>query len=208
LGSTRTQYQLGSIYDLDPARIGVFDVVLCCGVLYHLRYPLLGIDNLRRVCRGELYLETHLADLALGAIRRRLRSLPLWQFYRRDELGSDASNWFGPTAFAVVEALASAGFRTCHVEAWIKGRGVFRANALASIPEFLATPTAEGTFYDTIVGHLFGPKAAWDLPASAVASPSEPAGDFDAAFFGSRRWKPSKPFLTRVRNKLGPRRAA
>jgi hypothetical protein len=155
-----------------------------------------------------LYLETHLADLALGAFGRKLRSLPLWQFYRRDELGHDASNWFGPTAFAVVEALASAGFRTCHVEAWIKGRGVFRANALAGMPEFLATPTAEGTFYDTIVGHLFGPKQAWGLAASAVASPSEPAGDFDAAFFGSRRWRPRKPFLTRVRNKLGPRRAA
>jgi tRNA (mo5U34)-methyltransferase len=208
LGSRRTRYELGSIYDLNPARYGQFDVVLCCGVLYHLRYPMLGIDNLRRVCRGELYLETHLTDWALGAFRRKLRSLAMWQFYRRDELEHDASNWFGPTACAVVEALASAGLRTRHVDAWIKGRGAFRASALAGLPEFLATATVEGVFYDTILSRMFGPKETWELPASVVAESNGGTDEFDASFFASRRWKPRKPLITRVRNKLRARRAA
>ncbi len=31
----RTRYVQGSIYDLDPERIGTFDVVICFGVIYH-----------------------------------------------------------------------------------------------------------------------------------------------------------------------------
>jgi tRNA (mo5U34)-methyltransferase len=206
LGSTHTRYELGSIYDLDPDRIGSFDVVLCCGVLYHLRYPLLGIDNLRRVCRGELFVETHLADARFSLLRRKLRSLPLWHFYRRDELENDSSNWFGPTAFALVEALGSAGFRTSHVEAWMKGRGVFRSHVLPGMPEFLATPTAEGTYYETIVGRLFGPKEAWNIVGAAETAPTR--SEFDSPFFASRRWKPQRALWTRVRHKFHRKRAA
>ena len=41
LGS-KVVYELGSVYSIDVARLGKFDVVLFLGVLYHRRYSLLG----------------------------------------------------------------------------------------------------------------------------------------------------------------------
>ena len=41
LGSRAPFYQM-NVYDLTPATFGQFDLVLCLGVLYHLRYLLLG----------------------------------------------------------------------------------------------------------------------------------------------------------------------
>ena len=34
----QTSYVRGSIYNLDPQVLGTLDIVLCLGVLYHLRY--------------------------------------------------------------------------------------------------------------------------------------------------------------------------
>jgi tRNA (mo5U34)-methyltransferase len=167
LGSTRTHYLLGSAYDLDPDRLGYFDVVLFCGVLYHLRYPLLGIDNIRRVCTGEVFVETVVSDLQLlvpqrGGVKKVplrklspvLLQMPLWQFYRLEELNQDASNWFGPNASAVVQAFESAGFTTTVLKN--DGRATFHAKVREGAPEFLRIASAEGVFYDTLVGHLFG----------------------------------------------------
>jgi tRNA (mo5U34)-methyltransferase len=182
LGSKRTRYVLGSVYDLDPCKLGYFDVVLFCGVLYHLRYPLLGMDNLRRICTGEVFAETYVTDcralakrllglrrwslvnLALKArdmlsSKRRLpaqgRDLPLWQFYRNAELMHDPSNWFGPTPEAVREAFASAGFDV-QLTALKHGRATFAGRIQEGVPEFLRIGTAEGVFYDVIARHLFG----------------------------------------------------
>lgn len=61
LGS-KVQYQLGSVYDLNKNELGEFDVVLFLGVLYHLRYPLLAFDQIRNVCKGTCYVESHVCD--------------------------------------------------------------------------------------------------------------------------------------------------
>lgn len=49
-----------NLLDLTPATYGVFDIVIFAGVLYHLRYPFLGLDVLRDVVApaGLLVLET------------------------------------------------------------------------------------------------------------------------------------------------------
>jgi tRNA (mo5U34)-methyltransferase len=169
LGS-RVQYRAGSVYDLDPDVLGTFDVVMFWGVLYHLRYPLLGIDNLRRVCRGEVFVETHVCeDLVfqgpVAAVRpwllRRtspvLATAPLWLFYRTTEMASDPSNWFGPNRRAVIAAFESAGFETRLVAEW-PGRAGFRARARPGQPEFLTLCCGESHYYDTLVRHLFGGK--------------------------------------------------
>ncbi len=54
----------GNLYDLDPVEIGKFDIVICCGVLYHLRYPVLGLSRLSDLLSddGILILETGLLD--------------------------------------------------------------------------------------------------------------------------------------------------
>jgi tRNA (mo5U34)-methyltransferase len=93
VGATRTHFRLGSVYDLNPKILGHFDTVLFCGVLYHLRYPMLAIDNIRRVATNEVFIETHVSDEGLSQIDK---DIPLWRFYRLNELNGDHSNWFGP----------------------------------------------------------------------------------------------------------------
>jgi tRNA (mo5U34)-methyltransferase len=167
LGSKRTHYVIGSVYDLNPAKLGYFDVVMLCGVLYHLRYPILGIDNIRRVCTGEVFVETIVNDAQLVEesdegprivpmvdISPRLLTMPLWQFFRKDELENDPSNWFTPSTKAVLRAFESAGFEMKLLKNF--GRGTFQGRVKDSMPEFLTIGSTEGGYYDSVTSHLLG----------------------------------------------------
>ena len=167
LKSQNVHYVIGTVYDLNPRKLGYFDVVLFCGVLYHLRYPLLGIDNIRRISRGDVYIETLVSDPQLMVKQRgKLKTVPmadispmlstaaLWQFYRKSELNADPSNWFGPNCTAVVQAFESAGFETSLLKQG--GRATFHAKAKQGPPEFLTIGTTEGVYYDTVCSPLFG----------------------------------------------------
>lgn len=141
LGS-RVTYVTGSAYSLAPRQLGTFDVILFLGVLYHLRYPLLAIDRLRSVSRGDVLIETHVIDHRswlrgpLGFLARLVRGTPVWRQYREFELHrEDQSNWFGPNIVAVLEAFQSAGFSIAHTRSW-RDRATFRAKA-GPLPERL-----------------------------------------------------------------------
>lgn len=45
-----------SVYELDPAEDGRFDVVFCGAMLLHLRDPVLALEKIRDVCAGSLVL--------------------------------------------------------------------------------------------------------------------------------------------------------
>jgi tRNA (mo5U34)-methyltransferase len=90
------------VLDLDPARIGVFDVVLFLGVLYHMRHPLLALEKVAAVTKGHLILETKV-DLL------RVRT-PAAAFYPEKEMNNDPTNWWGPNPAAMVAMLRTVGF--------------------------------------------------------------------------------------------------
>jgi tRNA (mo5U34)-methyltransferase len=113
LGS-RAEYVRASVYGLGDRLAAGFDVVLLLGVLYHLRHPLLALDEIRRLTRGTLLLETAVCDRELGD----RGSDVLARFYRRDELGGDPSNWFAPTSRALLDWCASCGFEPSLIDAW------------------------------------------------------------------------------------------
>lgn len=125
----------GNIYDLPGVLAEEFDVVLFFGVLYHLRHPLLALDNLRMLTRGEAFIETHVSDHELGDLAER----PLVRFYRKDELGEDGSNWFAPTTAALIEWCESAGFSPELMGTWPNParRATIRARRTAGDPEFV-----------------------------------------------------------------------
>jgi tRNA (mo5U34)-methyltransferase len=152
IGSTKTRFMIGSVYELDPEVLGYFDVVIFSGVLYHLRYPLLAIDNIRRVATADVFVETHISD---NELIPPVRHLPLWKFYRLNELNNDYSNWFGPNIAAVIEAFESAGFRT-RLSAVAGNRATFQAVVKEGIPEFLSIASHERNSYDVLMGHLLG----------------------------------------------------
>lgn len=160
LGSSHTNFRRGSVYSLDPNVLGYFDTVLFCGVLYHLRYPLLAIDNVRRVATSDVFVETHVSDYALPA---GTNGIPLWKFYRFDELNNDHSNWFGPNATAVLEAFESAGFDIKLLSS-SGHRARFKARVREGMPEFLNIPCSESARYDVLIRPLFGELDAWRRP--------------------------------------------
>jgi tRNA (mo5U34)-methyltransferase len=88
--------------DIAEATVGRFDVVLFCGVLYHLRDPLGAIERMSAICTRTIVVETHLD--ALEADR------PTMVFYPDRELADDPTNWWGPNPACVVAMLQSAGF--------------------------------------------------------------------------------------------------
>jgi tRNA (mo5U34)-methyltransferase len=83
LGS-RTELRDINVYDLDPAEVGKFDLVMMGYVLQMLRDPLRGLEALRRVCRGQLIL--------LDTVSRPLDLLPAP--LARLDARRDGSEWF------------------------------------------------------------------------------------------------------------------
>lgn len=90
------------VMELSPERVGLFDVVLFLGVLYHLPHPLLALERVASVTRGLLILEI-VVDLV--GFRR-----PAAAFYPGRQLNDDPTNWWGPNAAAVHAMLHSVGF--------------------------------------------------------------------------------------------------
>jgi tRNA (mo5U34)-methyltransferase len=127
---TATVYELGTLFG-EP-----FDLVICWGVLYHLRHPLLALDNLREVTKGWASLETAVCDSELP---RRQRERALARFYRRAELAGDSSNWFAPTTAALEDWCGSAGFEVERRGTWpsrVPERAMLTLRPTLGRPEF------------------------------------------------------------------------
>lgn len=91
------------VMDLNPERVGTFDVVLFLGVLYHLRHPFLALERVASVTSGHLIVETVVDLVGVGR--------PAMAFYPGRELNNDPTNWWGPNVPAVKGMLESLGFR-------------------------------------------------------------------------------------------------
>jgi tRNA (mo5U34)-methyltransferase len=107
LGSA-VEFRRLNLYDIDPEKLGTFDVVFFLGLLYHLRDPLLALDRIRAMQKpgGLLYVETQLATdpLVLGA------STPLWQFFPGASLAGDATNCWGPNLAGLAAAVEASEY--------------------------------------------------------------------------------------------------
>lgn len=90
------------ILELSPDKIGTFDVVICLGVLYHMRHPLLSLEKIFSVTKDMAIIETATDMLDFDR--------PALAFYPGKELNAEQSNWFGPNPAAVEAMLKSAGF--------------------------------------------------------------------------------------------------
>jgi SAM-dependent methyltransferase len=87
-----------NIYQAD----GEFDWVFAHGLMYHLRHPLLAIDNISRICKGVFIFES-MVDIRNDPMVAEAK------FYRTTELGP-ISNWTGATTACYNSYLKDAGF--------------------------------------------------------------------------------------------------
>ena len=60
-----------SVYDLDPAELGEFDVVYLGSLLIHLRDPVAALERIRSVCRGTLIIVDGIDPLLSILFRKR-----------------------------------------------------------------------------------------------------------------------------------------
>jgi tRNA (mo5U34)-methyltransferase len=104
---SRVEDRLIDVMDISPEAVGVFDLVLFLGVLYHLRHPLLALEKVAAVTAGCLVLET---EVDLVGDRR-----PAMAFYPGTELNEDPTNWWAPNPPALVGMLKDVGFSRVEV---------------------------------------------------------------------------------------------
>ncbi len=102
LGS-RVEDKLIPVEEISPESVGVFDVVLFLGVLYHAPDMVRYLRMVRSVCRGRVILETE--------IDAEDYPLPAAVFYPGNSLNNDASNFWGPNMACVEAMLREVGFK-------------------------------------------------------------------------------------------------
>jgi len=89
---------------MDLTALGVFDVVLFLGVIYHLEEPLRALRRLRQVTRGVAVIESEAVVLPAPDDQ------PLWQFVGGTRLHSDPTILWVPTAEGLRTVCLGAGF--------------------------------------------------------------------------------------------------
>jgi SAM-dependent methyltransferase len=104
LRDSKIEYVLAEVEEITPERFGFFDYVLFFGVFYHLRHPLLAMENVCAVTRGAAFIESYVIDDAPDPARCHM------EFYETDELGGQIDNWCGPTVSCLMAMARSAGF--------------------------------------------------------------------------------------------------
>ena len=117
LRGSSVEYRVDNVYNLSPRRHGRFDLVLCLGVLYHLRNPLLGLDRIWEVCERDMLLETQIRS---GRQRRvggvAAEREPLMELHPEDSLNSDHTNWWSPNPPALRAMLESSCFEVADMQ--------------------------------------------------------------------------------------------
>src|ERR1700722_20892689 len=63
--NSKVEFRRVSVYELSHSIQEQFDYVVFWGVLYHLRHPLLALDNVRSATRRTAYIETAICDAEL-----------------------------------------------------------------------------------------------------------------------------------------------
>ena len=93
-----------SVYEVTKEKLGSFDVVFFLGVLYHVKHPLLALEQVCEVTRDFAVIETHQIDNLFDT------NHPVMEFYEMDELGGQYDNWWGPNTECLIQMARTAGF--------------------------------------------------------------------------------------------------
>lgn len=115
LGS-RIDYRIGDICRLTWRDLGKFDIVLFFGVLYHLKHPLLALENVCGMCTDMAFIESFVSDSNPDGI-------PVMEFYEAAELRGQLDNWVGPNAACLLAFCRTAGFARVRYEGALAERG-------------------------------------------------------------------------------------
>ena len=148
------EFRRFSVYDLDPATVGVFDITLALGLVYHLKHLVLALERLYEVTRELLIVETAIIPpeqtpasfvQPLGEIRQTLH--PIFYAENPPEAKEQVYNWFLPSPDALRALLANTGFEEVTVASIVRDRAVLVCRK--------GTSTVPRTVHDYVAGIAF-----------------------------------------------------
>ena len=120
LGS-KAAYRALDLFELPGAgALGRFDIVLCLGVLYHLKHTFLGLEIVCGLTTELAMIQTFVTDG--DGWRGHQDDIPTMEFYETDELMGQFDNWNGPTVGCCWPCAARRALR-----AWNRLRWILRA---------------------------------------------------------------------------------
>ncbi len=102
--NSQAEFHELNVYEVTKERLGSFDIVFFLGVLYHLRHPLLALEQVCEVTRDFAVIESHVIDNIFSTKH------PVMEFYEFDQLGGQYDNWWGPNIECLSQMARSAGF--------------------------------------------------------------------------------------------------
>jgi tRNA (mo5U34)-methyltransferase len=106
-----------NVYELSPATVGQFDITLALGLLYHLKHPILALENLYKVTKELLIIETAIMPPErtpesfahpLGEQQMLLHALAFVE--NPADAKEQVFNWFLPGIQALKALLRTTGF--------------------------------------------------------------------------------------------------
>lgn len=106
-----------NVYELSPRTVGKFDITLALGLLYHLKHPILALENLYQVTKELLVIETAIMPPrqtpksfahSFGAAKTVLHSLAYVE--NPHDAKEQVFNWFLPGVDALTALLRNTGF--------------------------------------------------------------------------------------------------
>lgn len=104
-----------TVYNVSPERLGMFDVSLFVGILYHLPSPLRALEAVFSVTKERTFVESEISLApALGPNG--------CAFYRQGYDNDDVTNWFVPTPRCLMDMVLSVGYRRARYLGRIGGR--------------------------------------------------------------------------------------
>lgn len=111
------EYQRLSVYDLDPIRMGQFDVTLALGLIYHCKHPVLALEKLFAITRELLVIETAVyppekvpESFEYDEAGSRPTLHPLAYIENTTDAKEAIYNWFVPGVNALTALLKNVGF--------------------------------------------------------------------------------------------------
>ncbi|HWF08754.1 MAG TPA: methyltransferase domain-containing protein [Bryobacteraceae bacterium] len=107
--NSRAEYRQMDVYELTPATVGRFDIVLFMGVLYHLKHPLLALERVCAITRDLAVVDSFI----LREEHRpgeNVENHPVMEFYENEEFGGQTDNWCGPSLPCLMAMCRTAGF--------------------------------------------------------------------------------------------------
>ncbi len=113
---SKVEYVVADICRLKPRDIGYFDIVLFFGVLYHLKHPMLALENVCELSTDLVCVESFVTDDAPNA------QIPTLEFYEGDELAGQFDNWVGPNVSCLLAMCRATGFATVKFQSALDNR--------------------------------------------------------------------------------------